>query len=400
MLPLVLTLSLFSILLTLLSIVSIFRLTSRQRTAKNLDSQDSRFSRYSGRGATPPITILKPLCGADDRLEANLETFFAQDYLAFELVFGVEGESDPAIPIVRKLRERYPDVKSSLVIHAGGKALNPKVANLEVMMASVTHDLLVISDSNIAADPSWLSSLADFYHRDPRHGLVTNLFVGTGEETLGATLENLHLAGPVAGSLAISNELLDNAEAVGKSMLFSRSTFETLGGMSSLGTVLAEDFVMGRMFSQAGYKVAIAPTTVANVGTRTTVAKFFARQLRWSLIRSRVCSVAYPFEPLISPLLPALLSPLAGPFMPGFFALGLAMTLLRDGAQWIRLRGRPGLLSALPLGPAKELALLAVWALAPFATRVAWRGKRFRVAAGSRLYAERPMRAQPSAQWE
>jgi len=397
MVPLVLLLSLFAVFATSLSIASVFRLTARRRETRNLDHRDARPSSDSAKRS---ITILKPLCGADDQLEANLETFFVQDHPSFELVFGVEGESDPAIPIVRRLRHRYPTVKSRLVIHAGGKALNPKVANLEVMMANVTHDLVVISDSNIAAGPSWLSSLVDFYESDPRHGLVTNLFVGTGEETLGATLENLHLAGPVAGSLAISNELLDNAEAVGKSMMFSRSTFETLGGMSSLGTVLAEDFVMGRMFAQAGYKVAIAPTTVANVTTRTTVQKFFARQLRWSLIRSRVCSVAYPFEPLISPMLPALLSPLAGPFMPAFFALGIALTLVRDAAQWLRLRGRDGLLSALPLGPTKELALLAVWALAPFTTRVAWRGKRFRVAAGSRLYAERPMSAVPFAQWE
>ena len=67
------------------------------------------------------------------------------------------------------------------------------------------------------------------------------------------------------------------------------------------------------------------------------------------------------------------------------------LTMLRDAFQWTRLRGRHGLLAALPLGPLKELALIGVWAVAPFMSRVAWRGKRFRVAAGTRLYAERPM---------
>src|SRR5690606_5535251 len=99
---------------------------------------------------------------------------------------------------------------------------------------------------------------------------------------------NLHLAGPVAGSLAVSSVLLPQAGAVGKSMLFSRARFEALGGLASVGSLLAEDYVMGRMFSAAGYRVRIASTTVDNVCTRTTVTRFLQRQLRWNLIRSRV----------------------------------------------------------------------------------------------------------------
>lgn len=426
MLPLVLALSLLSTLLTVLSIVSVYRLTSSRRRARLANARgvhdaprDSRSSSGCGlsvdpgdagdptprtpAGRLPPVTVLKPLCGADDALEANLETFFRQDHPDFELVFGVEGHTDPAIPVVRRLRERFPKVKSRLVVHSGGRALNPKVNNLEAMLAaqaSTTHDLVVISDSNIAVGPSWLVELSAEYLRDPRHGLVMNLFVGRGEETLGATLENLHLAGPVAGSMAVSNELLDNAEAVGKSMMFSRSTFESLGGFASVGSLLAEDFVMGRMFARAGYRVGIAPTTVVNVTARTTVSRFLSRQLRWSLLRSRITPAAYPLEPVISPMLPALLAPLTGPLMPLFILLGLTLTLTRDATQWLRLRGREGLLSALPLGPIKEVALLAVWALAPFLSRVSWRGKRFRVAAGSRLYAERPMTTAASQLWE
>lgn len=366
---------------TVLSVASVFRLTHRRKSS-------------TPRASLPPVTILKPLCGADDRLEENLATFFAQTHPDYEIVFGVEGESDPAIPIVRRLRLRFPHLQTRLVIHDGGRALNPKVANLQAMLAFGSHDHVVISDSNIAVPATWLADLLGELVADPDIGLITNLFVGTSEESLGATLENLHLAGPVAGSLATSSVLLPNAGAVGKSMLFRRSLFESLGGFASVGSVLAEDYVMGRMFSAAGYRVRIASTTVANVCTKTTVGRFLARQLRWDLIRSRVMPLSYPFEPLSSPMLPALLTPFAGLWAAEVFALGVALTLVRDGLQWYRLRGRKGLLSALPLGPIKELALVVVWALAPFMSRVAWRGKRFRVATGTRLYAERP---QPAA---
>ena len=365
--------------LTLVSINSVFQVTRRPRGPRPRRA--------------PPVTILKPLCGADDRLEDNLATFFTQTHSDYEIVFGVEGDDDPAIPIVRNLRRRFPKVATRLVLHDGGRALNPKVSNLQAMLAFGSHDHIIVSDSNIAVPSTWLADLLAAFDAEPNTGLVTNLFVGTSEQTLGATLENLHLAGPIAGSLATSNVLMPNAGTVGKSMLFKRSVFESLGGFASVGSVLAEDYVMGRMFSEAGYRVRIASTTVANVCTKTTVMRFLQRQLRWNLIRSRVMPLAYPFEPLASPMLPAMLSPFAGVYAPGVFALGVALTLLRDGMQWYRLRGAKGLLAALPLGPMKELALLAVWAIAPFMSRLAWRGKTFRVASGTRLYADRPQRA-------
>ena len=50
-----------------------------------------------------PISILKPLAGLDLGLESNLRSFFEQNYAAFELLFAVRSQNDPAVPIVEKL---------------------------------------------------------------------------------------------------------------------------------------------------------------------------------------------------------------------------------------------------------------------------------------------------------
>ena len=50
----------------------------------------TRESNNLGDAVAGPISVLKPLCGADDSLESNLETFFNQRYSDYELVFGVE----------------------------------------------------------------------------------------------------------------------------------------------------------------------------------------------------------------------------------------------------------------------------------------------------------------------
>jgi ceramide glucosyltransferase len=45
------------------------------------------------------ISILKPLCGADDGLEENLRQFATLGYPKYELILGVKDASDAAYPL-------------------------------------------------------------------------------------------------------------------------------------------------------------------------------------------------------------------------------------------------------------------------------------------------------------
>src|SRR5687767_4823754 len=65
------------------------------------------------------VSVLKPLSGRDDDLEENLKSFFLQDYVRFELIFGVEDPRDPSVPIVRKLMREHPHIAAKLVVHGG-----------------------------------------------------------------------------------------------------------------------------------------------------------------------------------------------------------------------------------------------------------------------------------------
>jgi ceramide glucosyltransferase len=362
---------------TALSIIAVARIARRPRS----DAPEAVPPR-----PLPPVSVLKPLCGVDDSLAANLESFFRLDYPVFELVFGIEGSEDPAAALVREMSARFPHVACRLVIHAGGRAINPKVSNLRAMLSSVRHDVLVISDSNVSVPPSYLRVLVNELIQ-PKVGLVTSLFAGVGEQTLGASLENLHLNGLIAGSVATSQELAGRAIAVGKSMAFRRSTFERLGGFESIASVLAEDYVMGRMFREAGLEVRIAPQIIQTVCVHTPVRAFLRRHQRWSLMRSRLQPLLYPLEPLSSPLAIALLAPLFGVSLGWSLLWALALVMLRDGAQWWVMRGRQGLLRVLPLVPLKEVLVLGIWMAAPFFKYVSWRGNRVRLSSGTRLYA-------------
>jgi ceramide glucosyltransferase len=330
------------------------------------------------------VSVLKPLCGADQDLEANLESFFLQDHPDFELVFGVVDARDPALAVAHALMARHPKVPARTVVHAGSGALNPKIDNLTGLLPAARHDLLLVSDSNVRVPPHYVRELASIHARD-QAGIVTNLFAGVGDDTFGAALENVQLCGFCAAGVALPT-LLGDPVLVGKSALFSRRTLERLGGFERVRDVLAEDFVLGKTFTRAGEKLVVAPTVLANVTRTTSLGQMLARQLRWTMFRFSLRPVTATLEPLVSPLL---LVPCAWVHLgPLSLAWAYALIALRDLGGWVALRGPRGAHLPILLGPLRELLALGVWAVAPFRRRVSWRGKRLRLGAGTLLYLE------------
>jgi len=334
--------------------------------------------------AAGPVSVLKPLNGADEDLAANLRSFFEQDQRELELVFGVTDAEDPALRVVAELQREFPNVLCRVVVHAGGNALNPKVRNLLGMLPHASHDLLLISDSNVRAPRHYVRELAQL-HATRGVGIVTNLFAGTRERTLGAALENVQLNGFCAAGAALPT-LSGDAAVIGKSTLFSRRALDRLGGLSRLSCVLAEDFILGKMFERAGERVLIAPTVLENPNRELSLRAAFARHLRWSMLRWRLRPLAAALEPLTSPLL---MLPFAWLLLGPFAWLWLATLLaVRDLGGWVLLRGWGRAWIPLLLGPVRELAAPCAWLLGTFKRHVTWRGQRLRLSSGTLLYAE------------
>ena len=119
-----------------------------------------------------PISILKPLSGADEGLEQNLRSFFEQDYPDFEILFAVRTSDDRAVPVVEKLRSAYPSVPSRLILTGEPPYPNAKVFSLDLMLQAARHDLLVMSDSDIRVTPAMLRQVAAEF-QNPRLGVAT-----------------------------------------------------------------------------------------------------------------------------------------------------------------------------------------------------------------------------------
>src|SRR5215471_15805420 len=132
----------------------------------------------------PPVTILKPLHGAEPDLYANLASFCRQDYPApVQVVFGVSDPGDPAAALVRNLIADFPDRDLELVINTRRHGANAKVSNLINMQSAARHETIVIADSDIVVAPDYLANIAASLGQ-PGVGLVTCLYRGVGANGL------------------------------------------------------------------------------------------------------------------------------------------------------------------------------------------------------------------------
>jgi len=65
---------------------------------------------------SPPITVLKPLCGAEPETYECLRSFCEQAYPKYQVVFGVSDPLDPAVAIVHRLQREFPRLDLVLAV--------------------------------------------------------------------------------------------------------------------------------------------------------------------------------------------------------------------------------------------------------------------------------------------
>src|SRR5262245_38047083 len=345
-------------------------------------------ARPSGR---PAISILKPLCGLDDRLAGNLLSFADLPYPNYEVLLGLRHENDPAYPLAWMAMRRWPH-RFRIVLQRGAPGLNPKVNQLITLAAHARHDILVISDSNTRVGPDYLDEIAA-HLQDPSVGLVTHPIVGDGETEsdgrLGAVADNLHLTGVITPGVVAAKLFAHKDYVIGKSMAMRRADLEALGGFESVSNVLAEDFVLGRAVADVlGKRVALGRAIVRCVSVRKALTSFTRRYARWNVMQHQCAGLAAYVGLLLEN--PTLLAAAAAVMEPGMPTLALALGCAAsrsatDALAGRLLRGRGFRPRDLLVGAVKDLLSGAEWLYGLFSHSIEWRSNRLVVSAGSRL---------------
>jgi ceramide glucosyltransferase len=229
----------------------------------------------------PPITVLKPLHGAEPLLEQALASICTQDYPEYQVVFGVHDAADPALLVAARLRRRFPTCDIAVVVDPTRHGANGKVGNLINMLPHARHAVLAIADSDLHVQPDYLARIAEALAR-PDTGLVTTLYTGlpagTGlAQRLGATqITHYFLPG------ALLARAMGRQDCLGATMVLRRRTLDRIGGFPALADHLADDQVLGRRVAALGLRVRLAVTVPATTVPEARLRDLLRHELRWA----------------------------------------------------------------------------------------------------------------------
>jgi ceramide glucosyltransferase len=336
-----------------------------------------------GPGAQVPVSILKPLHGAEPGLFENLESFCLQEHGApVQIIFGVHDESDPATRVVRALQRRYPALDAVLVADDSIHGTNGKVSNLINMLAAASHDTLVLADSDIAVSPGWLAQVTGALAR-PGVGVVTCLYTGEvarGETGLWSRLAAMGTSYDFLPSVVVGTSLGLASPCFGSTIALRRQTLEEIGGFAAFADCLADDYHIGRAVRARGYTLAIPALGVAHTAAEDNFADLFLHEQRWR----RTIHSLEPLGNLGSVVTFGFAFALAGVLLLDFAPLALAALALTLAAR-LALKHRIDRAFGTAAGPAwllplRDLLSFAVFVNSLFGETVHWRGTRFEVA--------------------
>ena len=339
---------------------------------------------------TPPVTLLKPVCGLEPEpaLFDCLRSFCEQDYPSYQIVFGVRDSGDPAIPVIERLIREMPHVDATLVVDDRIYGANRKFSNLTNMFAAAKHDILISADADGHVRPDYLRSVVAPF-ANPRVGAVTCLYVGRPLGGIWSELGATFISDLILPSVLIALALDKLTFLFGNTMAVRRDVLEEIGGFRGLTTFLADDYLLGRRVCERGYEVRLASYVVETVVSEPSLGPLFRHELRWGRTFRTVQPAGWYLSFLTDTTTLALLFLVVSGF--SAIAAGLlgAAILLRVGLHAL-VRRRFGVTGPdrLWLVPVRDLLSFAVRIVSFFGRSLVWKNEQFIVVSAGRIEAK------------
>jgi ceramide glucosyltransferase len=316
-----------------------------------------------------PVSVLKPLRGADLGLEANLRSFFEQRYESpFELVFAMEDETDLAFLLCQRLIREYAHVDARIVLTGRPFWDNAKVWQLAQAWDSLKYDLVVMSDSDIRVDADFLAGL------EPWFDVGTCPYRAVGGPSYWSSLEAVGMNTEFLAGVLVARMLGGMDFAVGPTLYCRKAVIRRIGGWQELSEFLAEDFVLGHRASQRGFQVGLSRQIVEHRIGSEDFETNFQHRLRWyrSTRRSRPWGYVGQLFTMPMPLILAMVVVRPDWWWIGFVAAGIRVAAAAETAGAVKAPFFPGLF-------VQDLLSFGLWLLGFFGSTIEWRGRRYRL---------------------
>ena len=325
----------------------------------------------------PPVTIFKPLCGAELETYECLRSFCNQDYPVFQVVFGVADNNDPVVAVVERLQQEFPQRDLQLVIDRRQHGSSRKVSNLVNMMAAAQHDVFVISDSDVRVDRDYLARVvAPLLDSDV--GIVTCPYRGVPRTGLWSLLGSQFINEWFIPSVRVAAWGGSRSFAFGASIAIQRRVLARIGGFMAIANQLADDYRLGELTRALGLRTVLSDVVVETHVVERTFGELVRHELRWlrtiRAVRPWGCSFSFITFGVPVAAAGALLSGGA----PAALAL-LAVTAAARMLLHLRTRLEGARFVQMLVLPLRDALSVGLWSWGFVTRRVRWRDDHYRV---------------------
>ena len=280
---------------------------------------------------SPPVSLLKPVRGVDFGSYENFVSFCQQDYLEYEILFAVNDDRDPAVPLIQRIVEEFPERRIRLLVGAEHLGANRKVNKLARLAREARHDVLVLTDGDVRVGPRYLREVVAPL-ADRKIGAVTSFYRAIAEKSLWAELEAVGASSDFFAGVLMAEWMEGIRFALGASIATTKEWLGEIGGFEAFADALADDYEVGQRIAKAGGEVVLSREAVWTMYPAQTLDSFWNHQVRWART-VRLCRplsyVGLLFtQGLPWALLAALLAPvrwIAGAYMLAYLVLRFAM---------------------------------------------------------------------------
>jgi ceramide glucosyltransferase len=333
----------------------------------------------------PPVSLLKSLKGIDPHMYEGFRSHCRFEYGEYELLFGVSDPDEPALALVKRLQEEFPERTIRVVECPLELGLNGKVSTLAQLLAHAKYEYVLINDSDIVAPPDYLHRVMRWF-ADERVGMVTSLYRGRAGKTIPSRMEALGINTDFMGGVLVAREMEDGVHfALGATMAISKEVLREIGGLEALVDYLGDDYELGARTCAAGYRVELADVVVETAVPDYTFGQFWSHQMRWARNNKHLRTEQYFGLIVTFGLVGAIVAVIVAPH--AWWAWTAFATVATTRLAAVVAIGRgvlsdPNVLRDLWLVPARDSAALAVWLVSLAGNEVEWRGMKFRVRDG------------------
>ena len=332
--------------------------------------------------AQTPVTILKPLCGDEPGLYEHLRSFCHQQYSQYQVVFGTLDAADPALAVVARLIQEFPQLPIDLVVNPQRHGTNNKSSNLINMLVKARHPVLVIADSDISVNPDYLASVTAPLE-DAGVGLVTCLSHDAPTAGLWSRLGAMYVNEWYFPSVMFAWLFGYQDYASGQTLCLRRTTLEAIGGFGALADHLADDYQLGQLIRARGLRIVLSPYEVQAGHYEPDLASLTRHEVRWMrtlhIVRPWSFRMIFLTFSMVLALIGIALTTQA-PWHAAAWTLFGVTVMARCGLHIVhRLHTVRPLLEDILLVPIRDVLLFWLWGQTLFSRRVTWRGSRFDV---------------------